>query len=235
MKYRILALTLMLMALLTVTVSAADYEYSITAGSDFITAQNDDDLTEISKKLNMTVSEVSSYFNKNGLLYLAVSDDIRTQIRISAFTDNFSSTVNDISQLDDNALHEFMSAVSEDDDSTCELVTNNGRKFIMVKDTLNYSQGVYTVTQYITICSNKTFYFAGYNDGQDTSPQIKSAFESFTLQEVLPEAPNFTLYTVLIISGIVLFAAVAVIMIIGIIKARSKSTLQEEAGEDDEN
>lgn len=228
MKYRILAVFIILMLLLTITVSALDYEYTISLDSGFTTAQSGDDLTEISQKLNMTTDDVNAYFNKNGLLYLAVSDDTKTQIRISAFSDNFSSAVNDISQLNDDALHEFMSAMGEDGENTCEIVVNNGRKYIKTKDTLKDSGGVYTVTQYITICSNKTFYFAGYNDGEDTSEAVKTAFESFLINEVLPTSPNFTLYSTLIIGGIIVFSVIAIIMVLGIIKPKTKEAVADE-------
>lgn len=218
MKYRILAVVLILLSLLSINIGAASYEYNISPDNDFVSVQYGDDLTEISQKLNMSVDDLNAYFNKNGLLYLAVSNDTKTQIRLSAFTDNFSSAVSDIAYLDTAALNEFMSAVSEDDEANCEIVVNNDRKYIAVKDTLKDSGGVYTVTQYITICSNKTFYLAGYNEGEDTSPEIKAAFESFCIEATKPSVQSFTVPTILIIAGIVIFSALGIFMVIGIVK-----------------
>lgn len=232
MKYRILAVVVILLSLLSINIGAASYEYNISPGENFISAQYGDDLTEISQKLNMTADELNTYFNKNGLLYLAVSDDAKNQIRLSAFADNFSSAVSDIAYLDNEALNEFMSAVSEDDEANCEIIVNNDRKYLVVKDTLKDSGGVYTVTQYITICSNKTFYLAGYNEGEDTSAEIKAAFESFDIKAHEPPVKNFAIPTILIVVGIVVFSALGVVMVIGIIKT---TKIPEENEKENEN
>ena len=218
MKYRILAVIVVLLAIFNVNVFAASYEYHISPGANFTSAQCGDDLTQISVKLNMTADELNTYFNKNGLLYLAVSDDAKTQIRISAFTDNFSSVVNDMSELDETELNEFISAIDNNNIGNANVVFNNDRKFISVKSTRLDSGGTYTVTQFITICNNKTFYFSGYNDGEDTSDEIISAFKSFTLQEIPIDTPNCTVPSTLIIVGIIAFSILAIVMIVGIVK-----------------
>ncbi len=223
MKYRILAVIVILVALFSINVSAATYEYSISPSDNFTTAQHGDDLTEISQKLNMSADDLNSYFNKNGLIYLAVSDDAKTQIRLSAFTDNFSSAVNDIAYLDDVGITEFVNAVSEDAQNPAVTIINNDRKFVCVKSTHKDSGGIYTVTQYITICNNKTFYLAGYNEGEDTSADITAAFESFYLSEKEMPTPNYTLPIILIIIGITVFLTLAVLMIIGIIRLSTKT------------
>lgn len=215
---------LALFSVFTVNTAAANYEYSISPGSDFISVKYGDDLTQISQKLNMTTDELNSYFSKNGLLYLAVSSDAKTQIRLSAFTDNFSSAVDDISLLSDEQLRDFIDAVSDKTESSCEVVMCGGRKYISVTDVLKDSGGIYTVTQYITICSGQTFYLACYNDGEGTSSQVKSIFENFSLKTVNAENTyNFTLLKILIGIGILIFTAISVVMIIGVIKSLHKS------------
>lgn len=223
MKIRIITVVATLLLLLTFSVSAAGYEYAIDTDADFTSAKYGDDLTEISEKLNMTTDDLNTYFSKNGLLYLAVSDDAKTQVRLSAFTDNFSSAVSDISYLDDKALGEFMSAVSEEDENSCEVVLNNGKKFIVVKDTLKDSGGTYTVTQYITICDNKTFYLAGYNEGDQTSQEIEKIFKSFEINGTLPQSNDYNLPLIYVIAGIILFTVLALFMIVGIVNNVRKS------------
>lgn len=218
MKYRILTVLLVLLALFSLSVSAASYEYSISPGDDFTAAQHGDDLTEISQKLNMSVDDLNTYFNKNGILYIAISDDAKTQVRLSAFTDNFSSLANDISYLNDDALNEFISAVSEDGENNCKIIVNNNRKFIVVKDTLKDSGGVYTVTQYITICNSKTFYLSCYNSGEDTSEQIDSVFKSLTINSIQTNKNNDNTVLIFIALGILILSTISVVMIIGIIK-----------------
>ncbi len=225
MKIRILAVVAILLMLISVYVCAAGYEYTLSPGEQFTSVNYGDDLSEIANKLNMTTDELNSYFNKNCLLYLAVSDDSKTQIRLSAFTDNFSSAVVDISLLDENGLREFKEAVSDDNERAFYTESADGRKFIAVKNTLQDSGGTYTVTQYITICDSQTFYLSCYNEGEDTSAEINAVFKSFSLNSVQTEQPDNSL-NILIIVGIAVFSIIAVIMIIGIIKTQSKKNIE---------
>lgn len=222
MKIRILAVAAVILILVSLCVCAAGYEYTISPSEQFTAVNYGDDLSGIADKLNMTTDELNVYFNKNSILYLAVSDDTKTQIRLSAFTDNFSSAVADISLLDDDGLREFKEAVSADNENAFFTESADGRKFIAVKSTLQDSGGTYTVTQYITICNNKTFYFSGYNEGSDTSDDINSAFKSLTLREI-PVDTNYDTYITLIIIGIVIFSALAIFLVIDIIRLKSKN------------
>ena len=96
MKYRILTVIIVLLTILNMTVSALGYEYSITPSDNFTFAKQGDDLTKIAKKLNMTTDDLNKYFSDNKLIYLAVSDDVKSQIKISVTEDEFSKKVNDI-------------------------------------------------------------------------------------------------------------------------------------------
>ena len=219
MKYRILAVFIIILSILCISVSASSYEFTLSLGAGFTTAQSGDNLDDIAQKLNMTTDELNSFFNKNGLLYLAVSEDTKTQIRLSAFTDNFSSAAIDIANLQEDQLTEFKNTVSGDRDNSFFVEGKNGRKFIAVKNTLQDSGGVYTVTQYVTVCAGKTFYLACYNEGTDTSSEVQSIFEGFELNAV-NRAKNNNTILILIAVGITVFTAVAVIMLIGIIKTK---------------
>ena len=218
MKYRILTVIIVLLTILNMNVSALGYEYSITPSDNFTFAKQGDDLTKIAKKLNMTTDDLNKYFSDNKLIYLAVSDDVKSQIKISVTEDEFSKKVNDISLLDDNALNNFAKSLSSDS----SIVTNNDRKFVLVNDTHKDSGGIYTVTQYITICDGKTFYFIGYNDGKDISKEITSVFKTFTLNQQQSDSADNNVFSIVIIIGIVVFSMVAIIMVIGIIRLKIK-------------
>lgn len=218
MKYRILTVIIVLLTILNMNVSALGYEYSITPSDNFTFAKQGDDLTKIAKKLNMTTDDLNKYFSDNKLIYLAVSDDVKSQIKISVTEDEFSKKVNDISLLDDNALNNFAKSLSSDS----SIVTNNDRKFVLVNDTHKDSGGIYTVTQYITICDGKTFYFIGYNDGKDISKEITSVFKTFTLNQQQSGSADNNVFSIVIIIGIVVFGLVAIIMVIGIIRLKIK-------------
>ena len=218
MKYRILTVIIVLLTILNMNVSALGYEYSITPSDNFTFAKQGDDLTQIAKKLNMTTDDLNKYFSDNKLIYLAVSDDVKSQIKISVTEDEFSKKVNDISLLDDNALNNFAKSLSSDS----SIVTNNDRKFVLVNDTHKDSGGIYTVTQYITICDGKTFYFIGYNDGKDISKEMTSVFKTFTLNQQQSGSADNNVFSIVIIIGIVVFGLVAIIMVIGIIRLKIK-------------
>ena len=218
MKYRILTVIIVLFTVFNMNVSALGYEYSITPSDNFTFAKQGDDLTKIAKKLNMTTDDLNKYFSDNKLIYLAVSDDVKSQIKISVTEDEFSKKVNDISLLDDNALNNFAKSLSSDS----SIVTNNDRKFVLVNDTHKDSGGIYTVTQYITICDGKTFYFIGYNDGKDISKEMTSVFKTFTLNQQQSGSADNNVFSIVIIIGIVVFGLVAIIMVIGIIRLKIK-------------
>lgn len=227
MKTRIFNILVILITVLLLSAASTNNEFTISLGKEFISAKPGDNLESVSQKLSMTTGELNSYFTQNGLLYLAVTDDAKTQIKISTYSDNFSSEVSDIANLNDEMLNSFVNTIGEKSSSPATIVLNGERKFVCVKDIHKDSGGVYTVTQYITICNNKTYYFVGYNDGEDTSAQIKSAFESFEVINRQEPTTDYTPQMILIIAGIVVFSIVAIIMIVGIVKHAHKSSGEE--------
>ena len=103
---------------------------------------------------------------------------------------------------------------------------------------MNDSGGFYTVTQYITIFDSKTFYFAGYNPGEDTSNEVTAMFNSFQLQKPVSETPKLieqqekiNQQYLFINCGIVIFGAVAIVSIIGIIKAKTNTNKESDENE----
>lgn len=227
MKNRIFNILVVLIMVLLFTAGVSGNEFSISVGREFISARPGDNLDAVSQKLSMTTGELNSYFTENGLLYLAVTDDTKTQIKISTYCDNFSSEASDIANLNDEMLNSFAEAVGKKSNSPATIVLNGDRKFVCVKEVHKDSGGVYTVTQYITICNNKTYYFVGYNDGEDTSTQIKSAFENFEVINRQKAAVDYTPQMILIMAGIVVFSIIAIIMIVGIVKHTHKSAGEE--------
>lgn len=232
MKTRIFNILVILITVLLLTAAVPDSEFSISLGEEFTCAKPGDNLDAVSQKLSMSTGELSSYFTENGLLYLAVTDNAKTQIKISTYCDNFSSETSDIAYLNDQMLKSFVEAVCKKSNSDATIVLNGDRKFVCVKELHEDSGGVYTVTQYVTICNNKTYYFIGYNDGQDTSAQIKSAFESFKIINQQETAIDYTPQMILIMAGIVVFSIIAIIMIVGIVKHTQKSAEGEEANDE---
>jgi len=219
LKTKFLAVIIAFILLLNLNVCAASYEYTIATNDNFTSARSGDDMSAVAKKLNTTSDKLNVYFNENCLLYLAVSDDAKTQIRLAAFADNFSSAAGDISYLTNTQLEEFINTLSVEDENDCELIENRGRKYIVIKDSLVDSGGEYTVTQYITICADRTFYLSCYNQGDDTSDEVKEMFESFEINITQNQKNTFNYLEALILTGILLFSILSIVMIIGIVKS----------------
>ena len=216
MKHRILAVIVILISILSITVSATTFDYSISLDSNYTVAKYGENLDALSKKMGVTTQELTTYFEENSLVYAAISNDAKTQIKISVI-ENALTDVSDISQLSDNALNEFAKSISQEN---TEIVVNNNRKFVCSKTTSEDKGGTYTITQYSTIFDQKIVSFIGYNDGNTTSQEIITAFESFSLNEIDSHLNNksLNLSIIIVIIGIVAFVAIAVVMIIGIVR-----------------
>lgn len=232
MKTRIFNIFIILITVLLLSAATVSQDFSIALGDEFVSVQSGDNLDTVSQKLSLTTAQLKSYFD-DGLLYLAVTDDGKTQIKISAYTNNFSSEVVDISNLDDQMLYKFADTIDDKSASPATIVSNRDRKYVCIKDVHKDSGGIYTVTQYVTICNKKTYHFVAYNDGEDTSDLINSAFESFEIANQQMPPAEYTPKLIIIMIGIVLFSIIAIVMVVGIIK-QARSHTEEGEPTDDE-
>lgn len=201
--------------LMGISVSASTVSFDITVGEDYLTARKGEGIGEIASVIGATEAELSSDFNKGGLLYLSVAPDNSVRIRLSAFADNFSVEAVDMAYLDDGNMADFLSSLGGESESGAQLVESNGRKYAVISETLSDN---YTVTQYITVCGGKTYYLSCYNSGNETSDAVKQIFKSFTLTRKTEAGGSPQWLSAVLISGIVAFSIIAVIMAIGIIR-----------------
>ncbi len=221
MKRKFLVVLLALISLLSFNISAQETNYSITVPEGFSATDKSDNMEAVANQLGLDLKALNEYFDQNGLIYLAVSADAKTQIRLSALSDNFSSAVSDISFLDEQGLADFTAAIGGENKT--EIIEKGNRKFVKTVNTLRDSGGIYTVSQYVTIADNATYYLSCYNDGTTTSAQVDEIFKSFNIFSQKPTAyaddkPSFTKTIILASIGGVIFLAVAVFMAIGILK-----------------
>ncbi len=218
MKTKIFVLSIVLVLLFGFCVQAQEAEFNISVPNDFTVVYKGDNVDTLANQLNIDKSALTEYFTKKGTIYFAASTDGKTQVRISCFNDNFSSEVGDISRLDQTGINEFLSAVGDDKDAN--IVENNDRKFVVIKSRLKDSGGTYTVTQYVTIANNKTYYLSCYNDGEDISKQIEDVFKSFSITLPDIDVPDFATQKLIVYIGIALFSVIAIVMIISILKSK---------------
>lgn len=213
MKFRILAIAAVFILLTGISVSASSVSFDITVGDDYLTARQGENLSDIASVIGTTENELSSDFNKGGLLYLSAAPDNSVRIKLSAFADNFSVKAIDIAYLDDKNMTEFLSTLGGDPGAV--LQESGGRKYAVISETVGDS---YTVTQYITICGGKTYYLSCYNNGKETSDTVKQIFESFTLIQKTESGGSPVWLSVVMIFGIIAFSIIAVMMAVGIIR-----------------
>ena len=215
MKFRILAVAAVLLLLAGISVSASSVTFDIDVDNSYLTAYKGENLSEIASVIGVTEAELAADFNKGGLLYLSVAPDNSVRIKLSAFADNFSVEAVDMAYLDGDNMKKLLSTLGGESGGGAELIESRGRKYAVISETVD---GNYTVTQYITICGGKTYYLSCYNSGEEVSDSVRRIFESFTLVQKTEAGGSPVWLSAVIIFGIVVFAIIAVIMAVGIIR-----------------
>ena len=200
--------------------AAETREYSLNLGDNFIIAEKGESVDEICALTGENKKNISDDFSSGGLLAIAVSKDSETQVKLHSFIDNFSATVQDISNLNEESLNEYAQSLSLKLGGDYAIKNNNGRDFIEVSLILGKGEDEYFCTQYLTICEGRVYCLTCYNNGEAPSPQVNSAFKALNIEGsgvVAKDKSNKPEY-ILIGVGIGIFAVVAVWMVIGIIK-----------------
>ena len=211
MKIRILAIIAVLLFIVTVNTAAAEKTFNIIVFDDLY-AHRGDNVDEIADIVGVGEAELLNEFNKGGLLYFAVSPDNSVRIRLSEYADNFSVEAVDFSYIDDKNKQSFLKSLGDN----ATLVKSGNREYAVISEVLNGDSDAYTVTQYITICGGKTYYLSCYNEGEGISEAVEEIFSSLSLygENTTDKKVDRTLAAIVI--GIVAFAAIAVIMVIGL-------------------
>lgn len=212
MKIRILAIIAVLLFIVTVNTAAAEKTFDINVFGDYLYVYRGDNVDEIADIIGVGKAELLNEFNKGGLLYFAVSPDNSVRIRLSEYADNFSVKAVDFSYINDENKQSFLRSLGDN----ATLVKSGGREYAVISEVLSGDSDAYTVTQYITVCGGKTYYLSCYNEGEGTSGAVEEIFSSLSLygENTTDKKVDRTLAAIVI--GIVAFAAMAVIMVIGL-------------------
>lgn len=183
-------------------------------------AEKGESTEEICALTGESKKNISDDFSGGGLLAIAVSRDAKTQIKLHSFVDNFSATVQDISNLNETSLDEYADSLSVKLGGDYEIKNNNGRNFIVLSKQMGDGQDSYFCTQYLTICEGRVYCITCYNDGTAASSDALSVLSAFKVEgnSVAAKDKSNKPEFILIAAGIGIFAAVAVWMVIGIIK-----------------
>ena len=191
--------------------------FTIEIGNSFAVATKSSEVDTVAERLNLDISQVKSYFRDNELKLIAVSEDTKTQIRISSFADNFSSSVYDAENLSEEQLGEMVTLYGSSYEMA-EIVESDGRSFARITEVLKDSGGVYTSTQYITVAGGKTYVITCYNQGDTTSDEVEKIFSTFTTRNMTEKLERFEHRKKWIAPAIIIMCGVVGISIVGICK-----------------
>lgn len=211
-------LPIILLLFFVFSFSAFAESFEINVGSDYTAAYKDGDKEKISALLGIKSEELEKVFEEQNIQYFAVSDDKQIQIRLSVFENDLSAAVIDISTLDEDNLEEFAKSVAAENGYGFEEV--NSKIYITFKSEHNDSGGKYSVSHYLTVTNGKIYQLSFYNPSDADESYIGEVLKDFKIKN--ENSGLKPLQTALIIGGIAIFAAAAVIIVISIIRDRKE-------------
>ncbi len=217
MKKAVGLLLLLLMITLVLTGFKGGSGFTIEIDDSFAIATKASEVDSVAERLGIERDIAVSYFKQNDLKLIAVSENTKTQIRISRFADNFSSSVYDAENLSDEQIAEMVSLYGGENKTT-EIIESDGRKFAKIVEVLEDSGGVYTCTQYVTVAGGRTYIITCYNPSDSTSKEIEDIFSTFTARDMTTRLDRYSFRKKWIVPGVIIMCAVVGVSVIGICK-----------------
>ncbi len=211
MKFKFILLTLLLMVIMALPVSAAGKGYSIEFPEDYAVSYGNTKSDPVAKIIGMDSEKYSNYFKSNGLLFIAVKEDNSVQIRFSKYSNEFSQKLGNMGNLSDKEITQIANKLAEDKYYTKEI--SGEQTFICIKENLKDSGGEYVSTQYITVKNGNVYQLSCYNNGNETKSEITHIFKSLSFSS----SNNFNWLYVMIFLAVIILGAVIIIMVKGIV------------------
>ncbi len=219
-KIKYVPVILMILVCLIFSGFTKENDFTIDAGEKFTACLNDSDRLHVAEKLKISDDELKKYLKEKNIEYFAVSDDGKSQIRVSVYDDAFSKSAVSMDRLSDKEINKLAETLTEETKLTYDIYLRNGRKYIEISESLKDSGGEYTATQFVTVENRKLFNITILNAGNSPDDEIINVLDTFKIAKAKEDTGKPVYITVLIISLIVFFSALAVIMVIGIFKDR---------------
>ena len=217
MKRNIYLLPVIILLLVFTLAFKGGNGFTIEVNNSFAVALKASESDNVAERLQVENSVVKDYFKENSLVFIAVSSDTKTQIRISRFADNFSGSVYDSENLSDEKITEIVSLYGADAQSA-EITESGGRKFAVMTELLKDSGGVYTSTQYVTVAGGKTYIITCYNPGEGTSEEVEKIFSTFYVRNMDDRISSYESRKKWILPAIIAMCAVVGVSVIGLCK-----------------
>ena len=221
MKKTIYLCTVFLIVLLcSVPVFAENHGFNIEVPQSFDGIYKEEISDVFAKKVNMTKPELEDYFGKNNIVFLAVGDGNKSQVRVSVFEDDFSKNTENLSVYSDKDVKKLGKQLVNDTSLSFKLYTENEKKYIMITENSKDSGGEFTATQFITVANGKIYNISFLNSGKEFDSSNLKILKSFNINDQSEPSKIPVLVTIIIAVGIAGLSAVIIFMILGINKDR---------------
>lgn len=225
MLFKKIICTVMFIFLLSLNVLAGT-DVNISVGKDYTVYRDGENTAKIASTVGMSADEFKDYCDKNSIIYFAATKDNSAQIKISAGTTSFSSSIVNLSLLGDDKITSLLPDITGSPDIRGEIVNNKGQKFVKTYISTSDSGGEYTVTQYITVANRKEYVLSLYAPGAESEFDEK-IFESFTADDFIKEEPSKSYYKYIILGAIALLIIGSVYIIFTIVRDIKNSPKDE--------
>lgn len=213
---------LCLFALSVTTVNAAGQPCSMKLGKEYTAVYAGEKTDKVAKLIGISSEELEKYFDDNGVLLIAVNKDNSRQVRLSEIDNEFSELVGDISDMEDNDISEIALELSGGRSDYKLFFEDGGYKYIVFSDSRKDSGGNYTVTQFFTVKGGKMYQLSFYEPGDTVPDEVYNMAK--TLRVDYGQKSGIPVWAALLIGiGIAVFASLAAVMVVGIIKDTRKN------------
>lgn len=217
MNKKICAVFTAIIALFSLLAFKGGSGFNIEVDNSYAVATKASEVDNVAERLSMEPSEVKAYFKENALKFIAVSKDTKTQIRISRFADNFSSSVYDAQNLTDEQVNEMVALYGADSDIV-SIIESGSRKYAKTTNVLEDSGGVYTATQYVTVAGGRIYVITCYNPGETTSKEVEDIFSTFYVRDMTERISSYEVQKKWVIPFIVIMSVAVVVVVISLCK-----------------
>lgn len=132
---------------------------SLVMPSEYVelTKTNAGEQEDLLDSLGYTEESFLTFLKKSGILVFAMADNNKKQIMVKSWQSDFSNDVEDLAQLDDNAVSAVAAQLITDEKLNYKFVAANSMKLIEIRTSSKDSGGDFSSVQYLTI-RNGRFY-----------------------------------------------------------------------------
>lgn len=185
-----------------------------------INAENASKYEEVLKYMGHTKNSFKKHLEKNNILLFAILKDNSRQVQLKANQTDFSKQVEDISLLENDALNDVGKKIIGTENANWNMVDIGGVIYYEIATNAKESDQTCSV-QYVTIKNGYIYNLSLYGDAQNVSDaflqegvDLVSRLTVTSQKNKITADDGVTVIEILIISLLIIVAAVGVVLII---------------------